>query len=183
MFSNKNLTIDSHYSVWKWLHTEKAEAAAATHGQQELQLLALFLFSFCLSWILWLSSKVKWNCKTFDQDLFLSRLWTDYKRGMKIQDTTGKKSFLITKKRFSNISYSGASQNSGGKEDPAMFIINSLTSSPPMPGRDWLDGHRMCPRVDISSRTTPRLMFSLSTNRAQCCWTSAIIWVVIYPMW
>ena len=48
-----------------------------------------------------------------------------------------------------------SSLNYGAKGDPPVFTITSSTSCTPWPpGRDWLYGHRFCPRVDRSIQTT-----------------------------
>ena len=71
-------------------------------------------------------------------------------------------------------SFSGVPQNSGGKGDSLVFTITSSTSSIPAPGRDRLDGHLLCPRVDGSTQSANGCVSYPSTNQARLCLTSVM---------
>ena len=74
-------------------------------------------------------------------------------------------------------------QKTEGNGDPSVLAITGSMPSTPGPGRDWLDGHRICPRVHSSTRT----MLEQSTIQVQTklshCLTSVIVRKLIFPHW
>ena len=69
-------------------------------------------------------------------------------------------------------SSSDAPQNSWGKGDPPMSkITNSTSSTPWLLGRDWSDGHQMCPRVEGIAQSVHGWVSQTKLNVAWLKWS------------
>ena len=68
-----------------------------------------------------------------------------------------------------------------GDHPPVFTRTRSTSSTNGLLGRDCLDGHRMWPWVDSSTRSVHGWISHPSTNYAQCCLTSLITQQLIFP--